>query len=97
MPSLPPNSEPPQSLECERAVSGPLDAIRLARCGELAKRRYVRKELPLLGAFVAALDTMFSTNVDKTKRERLTYQRMFEKLRLAGCRARSHQTGSKAG
>lgn len=32
------------------------------------------------------METLLSGNVDKPKRERLTYQRMFEELRLAGYR-----------
>ena len=62
------------------------DIVRADGTTEATEHRYVRKEqpLPLLGAFVAALDTMLSDNVAKPKRERLTYQRIFEELRLAG-------------
>ena len=65
------------------------DIVRAGAGGsEVTKRKYVRKEQPLpqLNAFVASLDTMLSANVDKPKRERLTFQRMFEELRLAGYR-----------
>lgn len=56
--------------------------------GEQTKRKYVRKAQPLpqLEGFVAALETMLIANVGRPKRERLTYQRMFEELRLAGYR-----------
>ena len=42
--------------------------------------------LPRLGPFVAVLDGMLTANASRPKRERLTYQRMFEDLRLAGYR-----------
>ena len=50
------------------------------------ERRYERHEQPLpqLGAHVAALDEMLADNAKVTKRERLTYQRMHEELKLAG-------------
>jgi transposase len=53
---------------------------------EATVRKYVRREQPLpqLGAFVAALETLLAANVDRPMRERLSYQRMFEELRLAG-------------
>jgi transposase len=56
--------------------------------GEQTERRYIRKTQPLpqLGAYVPALDAMLSDNTKKPKRERLTFQRMFEELRLAGYR-----------
>jgi transposase len=63
------------------------DIVRAGAGGEDAtERKYVRREQPLpqLGAFVAVLDAMLAANVDRPKRERLTYQRMFEELRLAG-------------
>jgi transposase len=52
------------------------------------EHRYVRRKQPLpqLGAFVTALEAMLDANVGKPKRERLTYMRMFEELRLAGYR-----------
>jgi hypothetical protein len=37
-------------------------------------------------AHVAALETILADNAAKPKRERLTYQRMFEELRLGGYR-----------
>jgi transposase len=50
------------------------------------KRQYVRKSQPLpqLGSHVAALDKMLAANVTVSVRERLTYQRMHEELRLVG-------------
>jgi transposase len=50
------------------------------------KRQYVRKAQPLpqLGSYVVALDKMLATNVTVSVRERLTYQRMHEELRLLG-------------
>jgi transposase len=63
------------------------DIVRAGAGGEeVAKRKYVRKEQPLpqLNGFVATLETLLAANVDRPKRERLSYQRMFEELRLAG-------------
>ena len=50
------------------------------------EHRYVRKDQPLpqLGAHVSPLEAMLGDNVSKALRERLTYQRMYEELRLAG-------------
>jgi len=63
------------------------DILRAGSDGaEQTERRYVRKELPLpqLGAFVSALQAMVTANATRSKRARLTYQRMFEELRLQG-------------
>ena len=62
------------------------EIVRAGVTTEATEHRYVRKDqpLPLLGAFVAALDAMLTSNLAKPKRERLTYQRIFEELRLAG-------------
>jgi transposase len=62
------------------------DIVRAGSGGEATSRKYVRKEQPLpqLGAFVVALDAMLTANVERPMRERLTYQRMYEELRLAG-------------
>jgi transposase len=63
------------------------DILRAGSDGaEQTERRYVRKEQPLpqLGAFVSALQAMVTANATRSKRERLTYQRMFEELRLQG-------------
>lgn len=65
------------------------DIVRAGAGGfELMKRKYVRKTQPLpqLEGLVPLLEGMLSANADKPKRERLTYQRMFEELRLAGYR-----------
>ena len=58
----------------------------IVRGGEKTEHRYVRKDQPLpqLGPHVAALDAMLAGNVTKARRERLTFQRMYEELRLAG-------------
>ena len=50
------------------------------------ERRYERREQPLprLGPFVAVLEGMLAANAKRPKRERLTYQRMFDELRLEG-------------
>jgi transposase len=52
------------------------------------ERRYERSEQPMprLGPHVAALERMLADNAQKPRRERLTYQRMFEELRLGGYR-----------
>ena len=62
------------------------DIVRAGATPGATERQYVRKDqpLPLLGAHVAALDKMLADNAAKPKRERLTYQRMFEELRLVG-------------
>ncbi|HRD74862.1 MAG TPA: IS21 family transposase, partial [Hyphomicrobiaceae bacterium] len=62
------------------------DIVRAGSGGEAPSRKYVRREQPLpqLGAFVVALDAMLTANADRPMRERLTYQRMYEELRLAG-------------
>src|SRR5258705_6174937 len=54
--------------------------------GEEKVHRYARHEQPLpqLGAYVAALEEMLATNGGKPPRERLTFMRMFEELRLSG-------------
>ena len=61
------------------------DIVRAGAGGETV-RAYVRKDQPLpqLGDHVAALETMLASNVTKARRERLTYQRMYEELRLGG-------------
>ncbi len=50
------------------------------------ERRYARREQPMpqLGAFVPRLEALLAANVQRPKRERLTYQRMFDELRLEG-------------
>ena len=54
--------------------------------GDETERRYERKEQPLpkLGAFTGQLDEMLEENAKRCKRERLTFQRMYEDLRLLG-------------
>jgi transposase len=62
------------------------DIVRAGLAAEATERRYIREQQPLpqLGAFVPALEEMLATNSKRPKRERLTYQRMFEELKLAG-------------
>ena len=50
------------------------------------ERRYERKvqPLPQLGPHVAALDQLLSENAQRSARERLTFQRVYEELRLLG-------------
>jgi transposase len=54
--------------------------------GEDTEHRYRRQDQPLpqLGAFASILDVMLAENAGKAKRERLTFQRIFEALRLEG-------------
>ena len=61
------------------------DIVRGRAEGE-TERRYVRREQPLpqLGSFVPALEAMLAANTARPKREQLTFQRMFEELRLQG-------------
>jgi transposase len=54
--------------------------------GEATERHYERdaQPLPKLGAFAEALDQMLADNARRAKRERLTFQRLYEALRLSG-------------
>ena len=58
----------------------------IVRAEAKTEHRYVRKDQPLpqLGLHVEALEVMLAGNVTKARRERLTFQRMYEELRLAG-------------
>ena len=62
------------------------DIVRAGADGADTERRYQRtaQPMPKLEAHVAALDQMLSQNAKVPKRERLTFQRMYEELRLAG-------------
>ncbi|MBX9711791.1 MAG: IS21 family transposase [Xanthobacteraceae bacterium] len=50
------------------------------------EHRYLRQDQPLpqLGDYVVALEAMLAANTTSSRRERLTYQRMFEELRGTG-------------
>jgi transposase len=50
------------------------------------ERRYVRREQPLpqMGPHAEALDRLLAENAQRPKRERLTFQRIYEELRLTG-------------
>ncbi|NJM34580.1 MAG: IS21 family transposase [Rhodomicrobium sp.] len=54
--------------------------------GEETERLYERRAQPLpkLGAFADALERMLEDTSKRPKRERLTFQRMYEELRLSG-------------
>jgi transposase len=54
--------------------------------GEATERHYERdaQPLPKLGAFADALDQMLEDNARRPKREHLTFQRIYEELRLSG-------------
>ena len=58
---------------------------RIVRGGE-TEHRYARKDQPLpqLGEHIAALNALLEANVTRARRERLTFMRMFEELRLLG-------------
>ncbi len=60
----------------------------IVRAEAETERRYARREQPMpqLGLYVAQLEEMLAANVKRPKRERLTYQRIFEELRVAGYR-----------
>jgi transposase len=62
------------------------EIVRAGETGAATERRYVRaaQPLPRLGAFVPALEQMLADNAKRAKRERLTYQRMFEELKAVG-------------
>ena len=54
--------------------------------GEDTEHRYRRRDQPLpqLGAFSTTLDAMLEENAGRAKRDRLTFQRIYEALRLEG-------------
>ena len=58
----------------------------IIRAEAKTEHRYVRKDQPLpqLRDHVAALDAMLKANTTSSRRERLTYYRMYEELRLGG-------------
>lgn len=58
----------------------------IVRAPEETERRYERRDQPRpqLGAYVTALDAMLAANAVRPARERLSYQRIFEDLRLQG-------------
>lgn len=60
----------------------------IVRAPEETERRYDRREQPRpqLGAHLAVLDAMLAVNATRSVRERLSYQRIFEDLRLQGYR-----------
>ena len=60
----------------------------IVRAEAETERRYERREQPMpqLGPYVGTLEDMLAANVKRPKRERLTYQRIFEELRIAGYR-----------
>ena len=60
----------------------------IVRAETETERRYERRDQPMpqLGSYVGTLDEMLAANVKRPKRERLTYQRIFEELRIAGYR-----------
>ena len=62
------------------------EIVRAGEGQEATERRYVRKDQPLpqLGPYVGQLEAMLAANTQRPKRERLTFQRMFEELRLLG-------------
>ena len=60
----------------------------IVRAEAETERRYERREQPRpqLGAYVAALEEMLAANAVRADRERLSYQRIYEELRLQGYR-----------
>ena len=62
------------------------DIVRAGAAPEATERRYVRKRQPhsVLGTRLAALEALLVANGKLAKRERLTFQRMFEELKLSG-------------
>lgn len=60
----------------------------IVRAEQETERRYERREQPMpqLGPFVGPLEEMLAANLHRPKRERLTFQWMFEELRLIGYR-----------
>jgi transposase len=64
------------------------NTVRTIVRGQETEHRYERKTQPLpkLGGFADRLTEMLGENAKRPRRERLTYQRLFEELRLAGYR-----------
>ena len=64
------------------------NTVRTIVRGEETEHRYERKTQPLpkLDGFAEQLTGMLEENAKRSKRESLTFQRMFEELRLAGYR-----------
>jgi transposase len=62
------------------------NTVRAIVRGEETEHRYRRRDQPLpqLGPYVPNLEGMLEANDGKAKRERLTFQRLFEMLRLEG-------------
>lgn len=60
----------------------------IVRAEAETERRYERREQPMpqLEPYVGTLEEMLAANLKRPKRERLTYQRIFEELRIAGYR-----------
>lgn len=58
----------------------------IVRAPEETERRYERRDQPRpqLGAHITALDAMLAANAARSARERLSYRRIFEDLRLQG-------------
>lgn len=58
----------------------------IVQAEEPTERRYERRERPMpqLWPYVTALDALLAANEKRSKRERLTYQRIFYELRLEG-------------
>jgi|SRR5262245_323829 len=62
------------------------DIVRAEEGRAAAERRYHRavQPLPRLGAYVDSLEQILADNSKRPKRERLTYQRIYGELKLAG-------------
>ena len=62
------------------------NTVRTIVRGEETEHRYVRRTQPLpqLGIHAAKLDAMLAENAGKPSRERLTFQRLYETLRIEG-------------
>src|SRR5512134_3379839 len=52
--------------------------------GEVRYRRETPQGFPQLGAFVARLEELLTANAERSRRERLTWRRIFEVLRSEG-------------
>jgi hypothetical protein len=62
------------------------NTVRTIVRGDETKHSYERKAQPLpkLGAFADELDRLLEDNAKRPKRERLTFQRLYEELRCSG-------------
>jgi transposase len=84
--ALPENRRRHSCAQIARELRLSRNTVRAIVRGEETVHCYKRRKqlLPQLGAFAETLDRMLAANVVKPRRERLTFQRIYEELRLEG-------------